>query len=68
MGATRQQHVIADIMIDDRFCKTFRGYVPSKPMLMANGSCSWRVSSQDLKSAIIAKWPSLANKNFEICC
>ena len=61
-GATRQQHVRCDIMIGEKFSRTFRGYISTRPSIDENGGCVWRVNDNDLRKAIFAKWPSLENK------
>lgn len=65
MGAIRQVRMVVDIMLGDRFFKTFRGMVDSHPIMIGGGECEWCVTEDDLAKAILAKYPSLENKSYQ---
>lgn len=65
-GATRQKRIVCDIMIGDRFYKTFRGYVNTHPCIDEEIGCIWKSDEEDIHKAILAKYPSLKNKNYKL--
>lgn len=66
MRTTRQQRINVDIMIGDRFFATFRGNVNTTPVMAPDGRCEWLTDLEAINAAILERYPSFANKKYQI--